>query len=417
MGKAKGKRVLMLLENHFPQDVRVRQEAYKLIEHGYEVSVIGQYLTGDEPFTEVINGVKVYRLPLINLFTKGKSSKYKLVKKLYRALAFAAWILEYLYFTIACFWMSVYVWVKDGFDVIHHHNPPNTLWTIAAFYKIFGKKYIFDQHDLSPQLFLSKFKLKRGGLLYWMLLLEEKICLYLADMIIATNESYKRNDLENKFVKPESVFVVRNGPNLDKLKLGEPSPELLAKNKKILAYLGVMGPQDGVDYMIRALKELKDTLGRDDFYCVIIGHGDSVKNLNKYKDGLGLDGFVEFKGYLPYKEWIPFLSATDVCLEPNPSSPFNDLSTCVKVLEYMALKKSIVSFDLHETRYSAGEASLYAKPNEELDFAKKIEILMDDPAMRKEMGEVGYKRITDDLAWVHVSKNLIAAYSWLFDKK
>ncbi len=413
--KIPGKKILMLLENHFPQDVRVRQEAYTLIEEGYQVSIIAQYKTGKEPFHEVINGVKVYRLPLINLFTKGKSSKSKIIKKFFRALAFGAWILEYIYFTVACFLLSLYVWVKDGFHAIHHHNPPNTLWVVAAFYKIFGKKYVFDQHDLSPQLFLSKFKLK-GGFLYWLLNLEEKICLRLANMVIATNASYKTNDLKNSFVKEESVFIVRNGPDMEKLKLGEPDPELAKSDKKILAYLGVMGPQDGVDYMIRALKALRFDLGRDDFYCMIIGHGDSVKNLIKYKDEIGLNGYVDFKGYLPYQQWIPYLSATDICLEPNPSSPFNDLSTCVKVLEYMALKKPIVSFDLGETRYSAQEASLYATPNDELDFAKKIELLMDNPEMRKEMGEKGYVRMKDKLAWPHVSQELLKAYAWLFKK-
>ena len=411
----KQKRILMLLENYFPQDVRVRQEAYTLVENGYQVSVIAQYFTGKEPFHEIINGVSIYRLPEINLFTKGKRSKSKIINSLYLTLAFSSWILEYLYFTIACFILSLYIWIKDGFHVIHHHNPPNTLWTIALFYKILGKKYVFDQHDLSPQLFVSKFK--KRGLIYKLLLLEEKCCLYFADLIIATNESYKANDLKHSFVKEETIFIVRNGPNLDKLKLADPNPAFISNGKINLAYLGVMGPQDGVDYLIRSLRDLVYKLGRTDFYCYIIGPGDSLPALREYSKELGLSEYVKFTGYLPYKEWIPYLSATDICLEPSPSSPFNDLSTTVKVLEYMALKKPVVGFDLTETRFSAQDAAVYAKPNEEIDFANQISKLMDDPEKRIRMGELGYNRVKNGLSWPHVSKLLVSGYQWLLTTK
>ncbi len=415
MNGMKQKRILMLLENYFPQDVRVRQEAYTLVENGYQVSVIAQYFSGKEPFHEIVNGVDVYRLPSINLFTKGKRSKHKFLNSIYLTLAFTAWILEYIYFTVACFLLSLYVWMTKGFHIIHHHNPPNTVWLIALFYKIIGKKYVFDQHDLSPQLFASKFK--RKGLIYWMLVLEEKCCLYFADMIIATNESYKTNDLNYSFVEEEKIFIVRNGPNLDKLKLMDPDPEIKSMGKTIIAYLGVMGPQDGVDYLLRSLRDLVNQLGRSDFYCLIIGPGDSLANLKKYATELGLADYIKFTGYLPYKDWIPFLSATDICLEPSPSSPFNDVSTTVKVLEYMALKKPIVSFDLVETRFSAQEASVYAKPNDETAFAVEISKLMDSPEKRAAMGEIGYARIKDHLSWFHVSQPLLEGYEQLLNTK
>jgi len=408
------KKILMLLENPFPIDPRPRSEAGALLEAGYDVSIIAVRFP-DEKLTEVVDGVNVYRVPQFSLFKKGSRSRFRLFRMIYGIFSKAAYIFEYVYFTSACFFISLYLAVRHGFDVIHAHNPPNTLFLIGVFYKLFGKKYVFDHHDLSPELFLSRYNIDKN-FIYDMLMLEEKFTLKAADMVIATNDSYKEIEVTRANIDPDKIFVVRNGPNLDKFKLQPPDAELQKKAGTILAYCGVMGPQDGVDYLLRALRLVIDKFGRDDFYCVIIGLGDAVDELKKLTHELRLEDHVWFTGFISFEDLLRYLSTADICLDPNPSSPLNDSSTWIKVMEYMALGKPLVSFDLKETRFSAQEAALYATPNEEEEFAKAIVTLMDDPELRKKMGEFGRKRVRNELSWQHVSKNLLRAYDWLFDE-
>jgi glycosyltransferase involved in cell wall biosynthesis len=258
----------MLLENHFPEDVRVRQEAYTLTEAGYRVMVIAQVSSRGQKKREIVNGVSVYRIPLVEIFEKRSPAGRDGVRPSFFQLLLArmkgvfGYVLEYFYFTSSCFVVSLYILVKEGFDVIHLHNPPNSPFIIGWFYKLFGKKFVFDHHDLAPELYLSRLRIQKS-IVHRALLAEETMCLRTADMVIATNESYKAIDIERGKKRPESIFVVRNGPDLTQ-SIFQPVPpdeELVRMGKKILVYIGVMGPQDGVDYLVRAIYKLIHQLG------------------------------------------------------------------------------------------------------------------------------------------------------------
>jgi glycosyltransferase involved in cell wall biosynthesis len=413
--KAKKSRILMLTESAFPNDTRVRNEAYALTNAGYNVSVIALRRYDYEKPTEFVNGVNVYRVPEVVLFKKTESSKSWLQIQLYRIKSAVGYIFEYFYFTFACFLVSVYLAIKEGFDAVHLHNPPNTLFIIGLFYRMFGKKFVFDHHDLEPELYLSRYGIETS-FIYKVLLLEEKLCLKSANIVIATNESYKEIEIKRGNLKQGKIFVVRNGPDLQTFRPVDSDKELQNMGKKILVYIGVMGPQDGVDHLLRSLGEIVYSMGRTDLYSVIVGRGDAVEDLKVLRDELQLRDYVRFTGRIPIEDLLRYLTTADICLDPNPSNPLNDSSTWIKVMEYMALAKPIVSFDLKETRYSAQEAAIYVPPNDEKEYAKAIVKLMDDPHQRVKMGAFGQKRVKEELAWQHVSKNLLLAYESLLSK-
>jgi len=407
----------MLVENSFPADTRVRNEALTLAKDGFQVSVIA--LRGaTEKSREIVNGVTVYRVPRITLFKKlPELRSSRLHALLHKLQVVVGYLLEYTYFTSACLLGSFYVAAREGFDVVHAHNPPDTLFVIGAIHRIFGKKFVFDHHDLSPELYLSRYTNAKAGLVCWSLRLFEKLSLKLAAIAIATNESYRAIDIHRHGIDPDKVFVVRNGPDLTRVRLVSPDLPLKRMGKTILCYLGAMNPQDGIDYLLRALSHLIHDLGRTDFYCILIGDGDSREELQSQALDLGLGDYVRFTGFISDEDMMRFLSTADICLDPNPSSPLNDVSTWIKVMEYMALGKPMISFDLKETRISAGDAALYVTPNDELEFARAIVRLMDDPAARSRMGEFGSNRVHDDLNWNVTSQNLLRAYRRLFGGK
>ena len=408
-------RVLMLVENCFPADTRVRNEAFTLAENGFHVSVLALREATETP-REIVNGVAVYRVPRLTLFKKlphAESSRARAL--LQRLQVVVGYFLEYGYFTLACLLGSFYVAAAgEGFDVVHAHNPPDTLFVVGAIHKIFGKKFVFDHHDLSPELYLSRYKKTTDGLVSRSLRLLEKLSLKLADIAIATNESYRAIDIQRHAINPDKVFVVRNGPDLARVRLVERDSPLMSMGRTILCYVGAMNPQDGIDYLLRALGHLVHDLKRTDFYCILIGDGDSREELESQALELGLGEYVRFTGFIPDEDMMRYLSTADICLDPNPSSPLNDVSTWIKVMEYMALGKPVVSFDLKETRISAGEAALYVTPNDEIEFARAIVQLMDDPAKRSQMGAYGRTRVHDELNWSVTSQNLLRAYRRLF---
>lgn len=405
-------KILMLAESPFPQDSRVRNEAITLTRMGYKVYVIATRWE-NQPFNEVIEKVTVYRISQIDLFKKNPGRVHPLVRSIYYLNSAIGYIFEYFYFCTCCLLLSFYVELRHGFQVLHIHNPPNMLFIVGLVFKLFGKKYVFDHHDLSPELFLSRYN-KVGGLIYHILLQEEKICLRLADRVIATNESYKMIEMERGHIKSDKIFVVRNGPDLQNLLILPADEDLKSMGKKILVYLGIMGPQDGVDYLLKSLSCLVNQYHRTDFYTIIIGTGDVLEDLKIMSSELGLEKFVRFTGFIPKIDLMRYLSSADICLDPNPSSPLNDHSTWIKVMEYMAYGKPTVSFDLKETRYTAREAAVYVAPNKIEDYAQAIMQLMDDPDKRSRMGAFGEKRIREQLAWQHVSKNLLLLYQSLF---
>jgi len=406
----------MWVENNFPQDTRVANEARLLANAGYQVAVIA-LRNHRQAARETWNGIEVYRVPTLELFKKtvaGKGSQLNLL--FVRLKSFLGYVVEYLYFTSACLLVSTYIFVRRGFDVMHAHNPPDTLFLVAVPFKLLGKKFVFDQHDLCPELYRSRYS-AREGVYTRFLRMFEWCSLKLADVTIATNESYKQIQIERANKNPASIFVVRNGPNQMRMTSAAPSARLRGMNKSILCYVGSLNPQDGVDYLLRSLRHLLHGLKRSDFYCVIMGTGDSLQDLRDLAGNLQLNGCVELTGFVSDEELQANLAAADICVDPDPSSPLNDVSTWIKVMEYMASAKPIISFDLKETRFSARDAAIYVEPNNETEFAKAIAQLMDQPNLQKEMGYYGRRRVEEDLQWAKVGKNLLTAYQTLFAEK
>jgi glycosyltransferase involved in cell wall biosynthesis len=309
--------------------------------------------------------------------------------------------------------MSFYVALREGVDVIHAHNPPDTLFVVGAVHKLFGRKFVFDHHDLSPELYRSRYNAGDNAVSRCLGIIE-RMSLKCADVAIATNESYRAIDIARNGIAPEKVFIVRNGPDLKRVQRMDRDPSLTSRKPIILGYVGAMNPQDGVDYLLRSLAILVKDLCRTDFYCVLIGEGDSLPALKALLGELGIANHVQFTGFIPDDLLIRYLSSADICLDPNPSSPLNDVSTWIKVMEYMALGKPVVSFDLKETRASAVDAAVYVSPNDERKFAEAIAELMDDPARRQRMGEYGRTRVANELGWHVTSRNLVKAYARLF---
>ena len=401
----------MFVENAYPNDTRVRNEAETLAEAGYSVTVVGLRKKG-QPRSEMVNGVQAYRLPRLELFEKTPADNPTLLQRVWlKVKSLVGYVSEYVYFTSACGLMSIYVAFKHGFDVIHAHNPPDTLWVVALPWRLLGRKYIFDHHDLCPELYRSRYGAKHDFLAKVLQFLEWGN-LKLANVTIATNESYRQIQIQRGGRKADTVFVVRNGPNQDRMHLPPPSKRLRDMQKTILVYIGSLNPQDGVDYLLRSLNHLLYDLKRGDFYCVIIGTGDSLEDLRNLAQELKLNGHVELTGYISDNELRGILAAADICMDPDPSSPLNDVSTWIKIMEYMAYAKPIVSFDLKETRYSAQAAALYVEPNDELAFAQATAKLMDDPDPRK-MGTFGRERVENELQWSMVSRHELAAYETL----
>jgi glycosyltransferase involved in cell wall biosynthesis len=406
----------MWVENHFPQDTRVTNEARLLADAGYNVAVIALRSPG-QPGRETLNGVKVYRLPTLELFKKTPSASVRQIDLvLVKLKSFLGYVIEYCYFTSACFVVSSYVFVRQGFDVMHAHNPPDTLFLAALPFKLLGKKFVFDQHDLSPELYRSRYSAAEG-FYTWFLRIFEWCSLKLADVTIATNESYKQIQIERANKNPADVFVVRNGPSRMRMTPSAPSVRLKGMNKSILCYIGSLNPQDGVDYLLRSLHHLLHVLKRSDFHCVIMGNGDSLQDLRDLAGRLELNGCVELTGFVSDEDLQANLAAADICVDPDPSSPLNDVSTWIKIMEYMASAKPIVTFDLKETRFSARDAAIYVKPNNETQFAEAIAHLMDQPELQKEMGVYGRRRVEDELQWARVGKNLLTAYETLLGRK
>jgi len=386
----------MLLENcPYPRDGRVRKEARALVTAGYRVSVICP-LSAGQHWREVLDGVHVYRFPAPPAGN-----------------GFLGYLWEYGYSIVATFFLSLLVLLREGFDVVHTHNPPDTYAFIAAFYKLFGKRFVYDHHDLAPELYYARFGDSANRFVYRVLVLLEKLSCRLADRVVATNQSYKTVEMQRGHVPEERITIVRNGPDLNCLQPGESDPDLRQKGKAIIGYVGVMGFQDGVDYLLRALQHLVCDLGRTDFFCILVGTGTALPSLKSLAEQLDLAEHVLFAGWAEHAEVARYISVADICVAPEPSNPYNDRSTAIKMMEYMALGKPVVAFDLPEHRVTAQDAAVYAHPNDELDFAEQIAALMDDPGRRKKMGQMGRERIDGEFAWPYQERHLLEAYDAL----
>jgi glycosyltransferase involved in cell wall biosynthesis len=387
--------VLIIVQNlPVPFDRRVWLEATTLTKHGYKVSVISPRDRGEATYT-VLQGVALYRY-----WVPGN------------ARGVLGYAFEFVYCWLATALLSLVVAVREGFDIIQACNPPDTYFALAALYKLAGKKFVFDHHDLSPEMYLAKFPDSRGAF-YRALLFLERMTFRTADLVLATNESHKEIALLRGGVPQERIHIVRSGPDFARLRQLPAEPALKEGRKYLVAYLGEMCPQDGVDYLLRAVKVLRDELGMADVLVVLIGGGPALPALRAYADSLGLDGTVKFTGRVSDHDLCRYLSTADLCVDPDPKSEWADRSTMNKILEYMALGKPIVAFDLKEHRRSAGQAAVYARPNEESDLALQIKrVLLDEP-LRARMGRIGRQRVMEQLSWEHTSVSLVRAYEWL----
>jgi glycosyltransferase involved in cell wall biosynthesis len=295
-----------------------------------------------------------------------------------------------------------------GFDVVHACNPPDLFFLIGGFYKLLGKKFLFDHHDANPELYVAKFG--RKDLFYRLMLLLERWTFRTADVSLATNHSYRRIAIERGGMAPERVFVVRSGPSLERLRLMPPVPALKRGRKHLVGYVGVMGRQEGIDYLLHAVSYIVHGLGRRDIQFGLVGGGTSLDEMKAMAAELRVADYVTFTGRVPDAELLAMLNSADVCVNPDAATEMNDISTMNKIMEYMALGKPIVQFDLAEGRFSAQEASLYARRNDVEDFAAKVVELIDDEEKRKAMGAFGRSRVLNELEWRYEAPKLLAAY-------
>jgi len=390
------RRVLIIVENlPSPFDRRVWQEATTLQQQGYGVSIICPTGKGYEKKYEEIDGIHIYRhrLPL-------------------EAEGAPGYLLEY---STALFWEFVLAWkvlFRHGFDAIHACNPPDNIFLIGGFFKLLGKKFLFDHHDINPELYEAKFG--RRDFFYRVMLAWERWTFRLADVSIATNESYRKIAIERGGMDPERVFVVRSGPKLDRLKILPPVEALKQGRKYLVGYVGVMGRQEGIDYLLQALKYIVYEKKRTDVHFGLVGGGTSLEEMQALAVSLEVADYVTFTGRVPDDEMLAMLNTADVCVNPDVANEMNDKSTMNKIMEYMALGKPVVQFDLTEGRFSAREASLYARGNDVADMAEKILYLLDRPELRAKMGNYGKQRVENELEWRHEEPKLLAAYDALF---
>lgn len=384
-------RILILLQNEpLPSDRHVWNQSRALVRAGYDVTAICP--TGverDRGSYEQLEGVKIHRYEprradeRVSDYAIEYLAALRSIRRLARRLA-----------------------RERPFDLVHACSPPDFLLLAALGLRRQGSRFVFDHHDLTPELYLTRFG---GGLIHRATLAAEQVAFRSADVVLSVNDSYRRVAIERGRRDPADVAVVRTGPDLTRF-VPSPPDETLKRGKRfLLSYVGVMGAQDGIDHALRALAELRR--GREDWHAVFMGDGDVVEEMRAMTADLGLEQCVEFTGWVEHETIGRVLSTSDLCLAPDPKNPLNDISSMVKISEYMAMSRPIVSFDLTESRFGAGEAALFAAPGDHAGFAQLVSDLLDDPERRRRMGLAGRKRAVEFLAWEHQERSLLAAYA------
>ncbi|MCW2318643.1 glycosyltransferase involved in cell wall biosynthesis [Rhodoblastus acidophilus] len=388
----KGRKVLIIVENlPLPFDRRVWLEARTLKAAGAEVSIICPTGKGHEAAEEDIDGIHIYR--------------HDLPPESEGAIGY---LREYLSALVAETRLAWKIFFKHGFDVIHGCNPPDLIFLVALPFKLFGKKFVFDHHDINPELYEAKFN--RRDMFWRLLRLVERLTFKTADVSIATNESYRAIAVERGGMDPEKVFVVRSGPDIEKLKPAADDPELKRGRRFMVGYVGVMGEQEGIDLLLESVRHIVHDLGRRDIQFTLAGSGPALESLQALSHALKVEDHVAFLGRVPDAELFALLSTADLCVNPDRVNTMNDLSTMNKIMEYMAFSKPIVQFDVKEGRYSAQHSSLYARKNDPRDFAERILDLLGDEKLRQEMGEFGRRRVVRELCWRNQIPTLLNAY-------
>lgn len=385
--------ILIIVENlTVPLDRRVWQEARTLRDAGYQVSVVcpkgGKYTA---PY-EVLEDIHIFRHPLP-----------------YEADGALGYAVEYSWALAWEFALSIKAYFKVGFDAVQACNPPDLLFLIGGFWKyLFGKRFVFDHHDINPELFEAKFG-KRGRfhrLLLWL----EKLTFKTADVSIATNDTFKKIAVKRGGMPADRVFVVRSIPDMARFKRVSPNLGLKNGRKRLIGYVGIMGAQDGVDLLIEAMDELVNVQGRDDVQCAIVGSGTELPKLQAMTAEKGLDDHVTFTGFLSGQPLLRAYSTFDVGVIPDPKNTYNDKISMNKVFEYMTLGIPFVSFNLNEGRKASGDAALYAADNDPKDLAANIARILDDAQVRVSLSEEGLARSRALLQWENERARLLAAY-------
>jgi glycosyltransferase involved in cell wall biosynthesis len=392
-------KVLIIVENQaVPADPRVWKEACSLHANGYEVTVLCPRTKGCPRGYEMANGIRIYRHP-----TPGEGDTP------------IGYVWEY---ACALFWEFLYtswIFLRHGFHIIQGCNPPDDIFMVALPFKLLGVKYIFDHHDADPELYLSKYG--KRGFLYNALVWLEKMTYRFSDAVMTTNASYSDLAVNRGGVASENVFVVRNGPDSKLFKATPPNPALKHGKPYLVGYVGCMSVQDGLDILLDVARHIKD-LGRRDIHFTCVGGGTELGRLQKMVQDKDLTDTVNFTGRVSDEQLLDILSTADVCVNPDRPCVMNDISTMIKIMEYMALGKPIVQFDSKEGKFSAKESSLYADKEDQVgDFARKILWLLERPDERRRMGEFGRKRIDEELAWEYSVPNLLAAYQVALGKR
>ncbi len=389
-------RILILVQNlSVPFDRRVWLECLSLIDAGFEVAVVCPKAPGDPSYAR-INGVETFKY---RPYASDGSS--------------VSFVIEYGYSFLATLTLSLKASRRGRFTAVQSCNPPDLFWPIGLLFRLlYGSSFVFDHHDLCPELYESRFP-NGNKFIYRVLRLMERRTMKTADHVISTNDSYRDVVLRRDGVDPECVTVVRTGPDLTKLRRTEANPDLRGSAPHLAAYLGVMGPQDGVDLVVELADHVVHRLGRRDIAFTLIGSGDCFDDLVALSHRLNLSDFVTFTGRIPDSEVSAILSTADVGISPDPKNPLNDLSTMNKTMEYMAFALPVVAFDLHETRISAGDAAVYATPNDVAELAQLLIDLVDDEPRRRSMGNAGRARIEQELAWDHQAPRYVGVYEQL----
>ncbi|MDX6462576.1 MAG: hypothetical protein QOE55_6273 [Acidobacteriaceae bacterium] len=386
------RKILIIVENlPVPFDGRVWKEAQALHQHGYDVSVLSPRGKGFQKAHEILEGVHIYRHAMPS---EGNTP--------------LGYVVEY---TVALFWQVLFAWwifMARGFHVIQGCNPPDNIFLVAFPFRIFGVKYIFDHHDANPELYLSKYG--RKDLLYKAQVWLEKLTYMSSDVVMATNESYRAIAINRGRLDPNDVFVVRNGPDLEKFRLVPKQPRLKYGKRFLVGYVGTMSVQEGLDILVDVAAHIRG-LGRTDVHFTCVGGGPGLPVLRQMVRDKKLEDMFNFTDRIPDQDLLAVLSTADVCVNPDRPCEMNDISTMIKIAEYMALGKPIVQFNLKEGRFTAGEASLYCdNDNQVNDFAEKILWLLERSEERQRMGEIGRIRVEQQLAWKYSVENLLTAY-------
>ncbi len=393
VGVGRAGKVLIIVENlTVPLDRRVWQEARTLRDNGYTVSVIcpvgGRYTQS----YEMLEGIHIFRHPMP-----------------FEADGAFGYLLEYCWALAWELTLSIRVQAKVGFDVVQACNPPDLMFLIAGFWKyLFGKRFVFDHHDINPELFEAKFN--RRGFFHKLLTKLERWTFRTADVSIATNETFKEIAVRRGGMSPERVFIVRSIPDVSRFRRVEPSTELREGRRHLIGYVGIMGAQDGVDLLIEAVAELVNGQGRRDVGCVIVGSGTELPRLQRLAVERGVADHVTFTGFLSGEPLLKALSSFDIGVIPDPKNTYNDKISMNKAFEYMTLGIPFVQFDLMEGRKIAGDAALYARDNSPADLARQIARIMDNPKLASELAAEGRDRAKALLRWDDEAARLLAAY-------